>query len=358
LSLVTALVVLVAATASAHEIGTTQVDVTLHQDQTYVVDILTGGDSLLVRVERRAGLPRTQRLSPTAVAQRLEQLAPQFLAAVDLRFDGVAVRPAMHVLRVDAPGGTSPSSITIRLSGDIPQPAREVTWQYRLTYSTYSIAFANEGETATPRRWLEGDQRSPPFALSDAVRPPGRLTLARRYLRLGFIRIAPYGIEQIVFVLAMFLLAARVMPMLLQIAAFIAAQSIGLGLATYGIGVLSPNWLSGMVAVSITYVALENVVLREVKPWRIGVIFVFGLVHGAALAAVLRELGLPHANALTAWMSFNVGVVAAEVATIAAAFVLVTSWAQTRPWYRYRVVVPSSAAMAVVATFWMLERVG
>ena len=47
-------------------------------------------------------------------------------------------------------------------------------------------------------------------------------------------------------------------------------------------------------------------------PWRVVVVFLFGLLHGLGFAGVLRELGLPRSEFLTALVSFNVGVEAAS----------------------------------------------
>jgi hydrogenase/urease accessory protein HupE len=351
------LALLAAAPASAHEIGTTQVNATFRKDHTYVIDIITGGDSLLARVEHRAGLPRSPQLAPAAVARRLELLAPQFLREVDLRFSGVAAQPRMNVLRFDVPDGMSPSSMTIRLTGEIPRQARDVTWQYKLTYSAYSLASANEGQGEPLRQWLEGDQRSAPFVLSEAVRPPTRLEVARQYLVLGFTHIVPYGLDHILFVLGIFLLSTRLKPVLLQVTAFTIAHSITLGLTMYGLLSVSPRFVEPMIALSIAYVAIENLMTRELKPWRVAIVFLFGLLHGMGFAGVLRELGLPRSEALTALVSFNVGVEAGQLTVIAAAFLLVASWARTKPWYRYRFVIPSSAAIAAMGIFWTVQRV-
>ena len=59
---------------------------------------------------------------------------------------------------------------------------------------------------------------------------------------------------------------------------------------------------------SIAYVAIENLVTTEFKPWRLALVFVFGLLHGMGFAGVLSDLGLPRGEFLTALLSFNLGV--------------------------------------------------
>ena len=81
--------------------------------------------------------------------------------------------------------------------------------------------------------------------------------------------------------------------MLLQVTAFTVAHSITLGLSIYGVVSLPSRIVEPLIALSIAYVAIENLVTRELKPWRLALVFLFGLLHGLGFAGVLRELGLP-----------------------------------------------------------------
>ena len=61
----------------------------------------------------------------------------------------------------------------------------------------------------------------------------------------------------------------------------------------YGIVSLPARVVEPMIALSIAYVAIENLVTTELKPWRLALVFSFGLLHGMGFAGVLRDLGLP-----------------------------------------------------------------
>jgi hypothetical protein len=111
-----------------------------------------------------------------------------------------------------------------------------------------------------------------------------------------------------------------------------------------------------MIAVSIAYVAIENVFQSELKSWRVGLVFAFGLLHGMGFAGALKELGLPRAEFGTALLTFNVGVEAGQLAVIAAAFLLIGWHCSQRDWYRRRIVVPASAMIACTAVYWTVER--
>ena len=51
-----------------------------------------------------------------------------------------------------------------------------------------------------------------------------------------------------------------------------------------------------LIALSIAYVAIENILLSELKSWRLALVFAFGLLHGMGFAGVLEELGLPRSD--------------------------------------------------------------
>ena len=158
------------------------------------------------------------------------------------------------------------------------------------------------------------------------------------------------------FVLGIFLLSRRLRQVLAQVSAFTIAHSITLALSVYGIVSISPNVVEPLIAVSIAYVAIENIFISELKPWRVGLVFAFGLLHGMGFAGALKELGLPRSEFVTALVTFNVGVESGQLAVIGAAFLLV-GWYYGRQWYRRLVVVPASALIACTALYWTLERV-
>ena len=158
------------------------------------------------------------------------------------------------------------------------------------------------------------------------------------------------------FVLGIYLLSGRARTVLLQVSAFTVAHSITLGLSMYGVLAVSPRIVEPLIAVSIAYVALENVFLSELKAWRVALVFAFGLLHGMGFAGALRELGLPRSEFVTALVTFNVGVEAGQLSVIGAAFLLVGWHCANRTWYRSRIVVPASSLIACTAVYWTVER--
>jgi hypothetical protein len=177
-----------------------------------------------------------------------------------------------------------------------------------------------------------------------------------QYLRLGFHHILPEGTDHILFVLGLFLLSCRLKPLLWQVTAFTVAHSITLGLAMYGVIRLPSGVVEPLIALSISFVAVENICTSELKPWRPVVVFGFGLIHGLGFSNVLLSLGLPRAQFLPALLAFNSGVELGQLAVISAAFLCV-GWWRKRKWYRPVIVIPASALIAVTGLFWAVQRI-
>jgi hypothetical protein len=341
--------------ASAHEIGTTRVSVRV-SEKDYRVEIVTDAAALADKLETLSG--RSVRAdAPAAQLQHLINAGEAlFRQRVHLRFDAIEVQPSFEVSVTPAPDPLSAPAATIRLTGSRPSAAVTVAWQYGWTFSSYSLGVAPESAAAPDPVWLEGDESSQEFALDRLTPPPGRVAIARRYLALGFTHILPGGLDHVLFVIGLYLLSRRTSALLWQVSAFTLAHSITLGLSMYDVLAVPSRIVEPLIAVSIAYVAIENIVLSELRSWRVALVFGFGLLHGLGFAGVLKELGLPRSEFVTALVTFNAGVEAGQLAVIAGASALVGWHARHQLWYRRRVVIPASMLIASTALYWTVER--
>ncbi len=183
-----------------------------------------------------------------------------------------------------------------------------------------------------------------------------RTEVGWEYLKLGFEHILPLGLDHILFVLSLYLLEPRLKPVLVQATAFTVAHSITLGLASQGLIYAPPTIVEPLIALSIVFVAVENLLVRQLNRWRIVIVFAFGLIHGLGFAGVLGELGLPSNQFFSALLAFNVGVELGQIAVILLAWAAIGRWTADKPWYHARVVVPACGAIALVAAWWTVER--
>jgi len=183
-----------------------------------------------------------------------------------------------------------------------------------------------------------------------------RTDAAALYLMLGYKHILPLGFDHILFVLSLFLLSPALKPVLWQATAFTIAHSVTLGLAMYNVVNISAAIVEPLIALSILYVALENIFSPRLKTSRIGVVFMFGLVHGLGFAGALGQLGLPSNAYLLSLIMFNVGVELGQLTIILLAWFLLARWFGNKPYYRKAIVIPLSATIALVAACWTVQR--
>jgi hypothetical protein len=184
-----------------------------------------------------------------------------------------------------------------------------------------------------------------------------RADAALVYLGLGYQHILPLGFDHILFVLSLFLLSPKLKPVLWQATAFTIAHSVTLGLAMYHVIHVPSKIIEPLIALSIMYVALENIFSPRLKASRIGVVFLFGLVHGMGFAGALGQLGLPENAYLLSLVMFNVGVELGQLTVILLAYFLLARRFGKKAYYRQRIVIPLSILIAAIAGFWTIQRI-
>jgi len=275
-----------------------------------------------------------------------------FARDLSLEFDGVRCVPRL------TPDSDAPAQkpFTLRFEGEIPPGAAHVTLREESAMGEMLVEARNEGVDPPERQWTRGGRNAGPFVVAAAPPIPGIAETSSRYLALGFRHIVPDGVDHIFFVLGLFLASRKLKPLLMQVTAFTLAHSTTLGLAMLGVVSLPSSIVEPAIALSIAFVACENVFRTETSRARIAIVFGFGLLHGLGFAGALREIGLPRSRFVPALISFNLGVEAGQLTVLAVAFALVGAWFSRRAWYRSRVAVPASLAIACVGLYWTWVR--
>jgi hypothetical protein len=142
------------------------------------------------------------------------------------------------------------------------------------------------------------------------------------YVRLGIEHIF-VGYDHIAFLVALMLVVGArptreaLRNIVLIVSSFTLAHSLTLVGAALGWVTLSARLVEPAIALSIAWVAIENVVVAEPRA-RTALTFAFGLVHGFGFAGVLAEQGLPARAAVASLLAFNVGVEVGQLAIVTA----------------------------------------
>jgi hypothetical protein len=136
--------------------------------------------------------------------------------------------------------------------------------------------------------------------------------------------------------------------------AFTVAHSITLSLAALSVVTLPSRLVESVIALSVVLAALNNIwPLVHARRWLVA--FGFGLIHGFGFASVLADLGLPRDALLLALVGFNLGVEIGQLA-IVGVFLPLAFFVRASLTYRRVVYLGGSAAIALIAALWLVER--
>jgi hydrogenase/urease accessory protein HupE len=332
--------------AFAHPVSTTAVTLQVLENGTVTAVLTMDAGALLTKLEVADGSPDTSPPS-RALGDRILDFRGPLSTHVHLSSDVARVGLAVVGALVDDAGNAS-----VTFAGTLPGGARSISWGTDLVYGAYPLAvhIADQEESL---RWVQGRESSEPFMIGHARRG-GAFS---RGIWLGFTHIVPLGLDHILFVIGLFLLNTRLKPLLAQVSAFTVAHSVTLALSLYGVVSLPGHVVEPLIALSVAYVGIENVFTSRLQPWRIVIVFGFGLLHGLGFADALASLQLSRADLLATLLSFNLGVELGQLAVIgcASALLYCLVFAQRATW-RPMIVRAASAGVGSMGIVWTIER--
>ncbi|HEX2675760.1 MAG TPA: HupE/UreJ family protein [Polyangiales bacterium] len=165
------------------------------------------------------------------------------------------------------------------------------------------------------------------------------------YFKLGVEHILT-GFDHLLFLAGLVLIGGRLKHLLLAVSAFTLAHSLTLALAVFDVVAPDARLIEVLIALSIAYVGVENLVAPEAATrWR--VTFAFGLIHGFGFASALREIGVPEERAAAALALFNGGVEAGQLLVLAFVVPLLTRLQKRERARLWSVRVLSTALVAI-----------
>jgi len=174
-----------------------------------------------------------------------------------------------------------------------------------------------------------------------------------QFVRMGIFHIFT-GYDHIAFLLGVVMIGGSFRTILKVVTSFTIAHSITLALAAFNIVVLPSRIVESGIALSIMYIALENLLFKKFdRRWIIT--FFFGLVHGFGFASALAEVHLSGSLLATALFSFNLGVEVGQVCIVAV--MLPVLFCMQRFRFNQAIVRFVSLAIFLLGSFWFWERV-
>ena len=367
--------------ALAHEIRPAIADATLSEER-IELQITLNAETLVAGIDLE-GLEDTDNAPEAALydelralpdaefAKRLEAAWGQLQSGVIVDADGETVLLDLNSVKVIAQDDLElPRDSVIQLSGALPNNNSDVKIGWVAANGPIIVRQSGGGDDAYAG-FLDKGALSEPLPRVGAATESGWAVFVR-YIAVGFDHIIPKGLDHILFVLGLFFLSMKMRPLITQVTVFTVAHTITLALASLQIVTISASIVEPLIALSIVYVAVENIFAKGIKWWRPVIIFGFGLLHGLGFASVLGEFGLAPGRFVAGLIGFNIGVEVGQLAVIGIAALVL--WLCVRaahmadlddeemrvrdPDIMFRAVsICGSILIAIIGAYWAFERV-
>ena len=347
-----------------------------HEIQPSVADVTLGPDSMTMDIQLTLESPtagidlnglfntndsanaeaydRLRALDPFQMEAEFRRAWPGIRDKITIRAGDANVIPEIAAVEIPPIGNTEIArTSTLRLTAALPGDGSDVVigWDGSLGALVVRQMGIENGYTG----FLAAGALSDPIS-RDLADDQTALEAFVGYISVGFDHIVPKGLDHILFVRGLFFLALKLGPLLWQISAFTVAHTVTLALGALEIVRIPPSVVEPLIAASIVYVGVENVLSRGLTRWRPIVVFCFGLLHGLGFASVLADFGLGSSHFVPKLIGFNVGVELGQLAVIAVAFLTVGLWFGRKAWYKSRIANPASILIALVGAWWVIER--
>jgi hypothetical protein len=285
----------------------------------------------------------------TAEAPRVAQhLEPR----VRLYVDGVACGQTLGDTGVEENEGTVYARM--ELVFDCPET---FDGSYKLEYDAFTATDATAKHDAlvvgyqladeTGRAVLDPQQRTLTVGDGSAAAAAGRFVLfGGKHILLGW--------DHLLFVIALLLGARRLRDLVTVASLFTLAHSVTLVTVALDLVAVSARVVEPLIALSISFVALENLLDRGVTRKRMVAVFGFGLLHGMGFAGSLRLDDEISWGLVTSLLGFNLGIELGQVLVLGVIFPVVMLM-RRRAWSATLLPL-STVAVAAVGLTWFVQR--
>lgn len=299
---------------------------------------------------------RLREMSSGDLRGEFDSFAPGFLNDIRIMAGDQRLDAEVESIIIPPTGDLAlPRESLVTIGGVVPDGVTEITVSWSARFGDLVVRTPVDENGEGYAGFLTGGEASAPIIVTGGVNQSA-LEAFLNYLVVGFEHILPLGLDHILFVIGLFLLSTALRPLIIQITAFTLAHTVTLALGALGYISIPGSIVEPLIALSITYVAIENIFAEKLNKWRPFVIFGFGLLHGLGFAGVLSEFGFAPGQFVASLIAFNIGVEIGQLTVIAICFLAVGIWFGKRDWYRPGVVYPASLAIGGYSFAWFIER--
>jgi len=338
----------VAAPASAHPAPFSFIDVHIHPTSLDIEVVVHAFD-----VAHELGIDMDRVFDPAALGPQAGRLAALLRERLRITADG-------RTLVFDSWSSAEPlphrQSVRLRTRSDLIRAPGVIAvsaklFPYDEAHQTF-LNFYDDG-ALTSQAILGADQTRYEYFVGSRQ---GTYAVIQKFVPAGVHHILT-GPDHLLFLVGLLLLGGSVRQLLTVITGFTVAHSITLALAVLSVVTPPGRLVEPLIALSIVYVGVDNLMARGGRDVRVWIAVAFGLIHGFGFASVLREMGLPSGALGWSLFSFNLGV---EIGQMAVAVMVGSALMALRVHSEVaarRLAVAGSVGVMAAGTFWFIQRV-
>lgn len=358
---------------SADVVKPALVEISVYTDERVEIEIRTSVEALLTEINGRfrnttespnaEAYDRFREMSADDLTVAFRSFHDRLLNGVQLTIDGKAVPLQIATVDIPPPGYTKvPRASVIYLEGHIPRDALALTWYYPLAFGDQAVRVRQVNEETnqwhwSAHQWIREDRPTDPFSLTEIFGQPSQIKVMNTYVEAGFFHIVPRGWDHMLFIMGIFLMTLKLKPLIWQATMFTLAHSMTLTAGVFEWIRLPVAIVEPLIALSIAYVAIENLFLKRMSRFRLPVVFAFGLLHGLGFASMLTDFGLPEGAYIQALLWFNVGVEFGQLAVLFAGYFVLSIWFSRESTFRRWVTLPGSVIIGWIGVSWCYDRI-
>ena len=252
-----------------------------------------------------------------------------------------------------------PRKSVLTYTATTKHPPSTIEWKYDKTYGDTAFRWQVYKENEynwNQWNWIKAGES---IVIDDTGFSPIQTTTdrAKQFIEIGFAHVIPMGLDHILFIVGMALSTLLWRRLIKLVTIFTVAHTITIALAMLDIVNIPPSIVEPLIALSIAYIAIENLVLSSNHRREEVVVLIFGLIHGMGFASMLREFKMTTENFLPTLVGFNVGVELAQLLIVSTVLIITISANSISKKLSKVVIIVPSILIAVTGLYMTVTRI-
>lgn len=301
-----------------------------------------------------------RKMDPESLKKEFYNFEEKFLKSFELFINGNKVSLVNKNIDIDIVGYTKRSRKSVlTYTANIPSWPESISWKYSDSYNEGAFRFRKfiqDEYTWESWYWLKNGESTGDIDLKNP-KPKTAFEIGMDFIPIGFDHVIPLGWDHILFIVGMALSTILWKQLLILVSLFTLAHTVTLGLSMYGIVSIPSSIIEPLIALSISFIAFENLIKQKKQFLSWGIVFIFGLIHGMGFATMLKDFDMTEDSLLSTLIGFNVGVELAQVLIVIIVLGIATSLNKFNINHVKYFTIPISIIIGITGLTWALERI-